>query len=91
VRPERAGEASGVLLTVLVTAGGVGVAAAASVIAILESSQTTANDAINGTSRVLAIAILVAAATLMAVRRHPVRRGLMAPLSMSASWTPPSA
>ncbi len=66
VRAERAGEASGVLLTVLVTAGGVGVAAAAGVIALLENSQT------------------------MAVRRHLVRRGLMAPLSMSAPWTPPS-
>jgi hypothetical protein len=40
VRPERAGEAAGVLLTGLVTAGGIGVAAAASAIAVLESSGT---------------------------------------------------
>jgi hypothetical protein len=73
---------------VLVSAGGIGVAAA-SVIALLESSGTAANDAITGTLRVLAIAILVAAGTLLTVRRHLVRRGRMAPLSMTTSWTPP--
>jgi MFS family permease len=46
VRPERAGEASGVLLTVLVTAGGIGIAAAASAIALLESSGTSTHNAI---------------------------------------------
>jgi hypothetical protein len=57
---------------VLVTAGGVGVAAAASVIAILESSQTTANDAINGTLRVLAIAILTLPPSSRAVKLNAV-------------------
>lgn len=90
VRPERAGEASGVLLTVLVTAGGIGIAAAAGAIALLESSGTTPNHAINATLRAIAIAILAGAAVVMAVRHQLVRRGLMAPLSMKVAWTPPS-
>jgi MFS family permease len=89
VRPERAGEASGVLLTVLVTAGGVGVAAAASAISVLESSGTSPHVAINGTLRVLAVAVLVAAAVVMAVRHQLVRRGLVAPLSMKTDWRSP--
>jgi MFS family permease len=90
VRPERAGEASGVLLTVLVTAGGIGIAAAASAIALLESSGTSTHNAIDGTLRVIAIAVLLAAVTVMAVRHQLVRRGLMAPLSMKTAWKPPS-
>jgi hypothetical protein len=40
--------------------------------------------------RLIAIMVLVAAALVMAVRHQRVRRGLMAPLSMKAAWTPPS-
>jgi MFS family permease len=89
VRPERAGEASGVLLTILVAAGGVGVAASASVIAELHASGTTLNGAIDDVLRVLAIGVVAAAGVTMAVRHQLVRRGLAAPLSMNASWTPP--
>jgi Na+/melibiose symporter-like transporter len=90
VRPERAGEASGVVLTIVVTAGGVGIAAAASAIAQLEASGTSTHDAIDGTLRVIALLVIASAAVVMAVRAQLVRRGLMAPLSMDASWTPPS-
>ncbi len=72
------------------TAGGIGVAAAASAIAVLESSGTSTHNAIDGTLRVIAIAVLVAAITVMVVRAQLVRRGLMAPLSMKADWEPPS-
>ncbi len=41
VRPERAGEASGVTLTILVTSGGIGVAATAAAITLQESSGTS--------------------------------------------------
>src|SRR5947208_2742384 len=88
VRPERAGEASGVLLTILVTAAGVGVAAAASVIADLHTSGTALHTAINDVLRALAVAVVAAAGLTMAIRHQLVRRGLAAPLSMKANWTP---
>ncbi|MBV9917720.1 MAG: MFS transporter [Solirubrobacterales bacterium] len=91
VSPERAGEASGVLLTILVTAGGMGVAITAAVLELLERSGSSSHEAINGTLRVLALSIVVAAAAVMAIRHRLVRRGLMAPLSMKAQWTPPEA
>jgi Na+/melibiose symporter-like transporter len=89
VSPERAGEASGVLLTILVTAGGIGLATTATVLELVERSGTSANDAITGTLRVLAAGIIVAAVVMMTLRRRLVRRGLMPPLSMRAPWTPP--
>ncbi len=88
VSSERAAEASGVVLTVVVTVGGIGVAAAASAITALEQSATP-HDAINLTLRVIAIAVLVAAASVMTLRHQLVRRRLMAPLSMKQPWTPP--
>jgi MFS family permease len=84
VRPERAGEASGVVLTILVTAGGIGLAGAANAITLLEHSGTSTRGAIQGTLRVSAIAVLAAAVVVMAVRQLLVRRGVMAPLSMKA-------
>jgi EmrB/QacA subfamily drug resistance transporter len=90
VRPDRAGEASGVVLTILVTAGGIGIAAAAAAIAQLEASGTSPRAAIDGTLRVIALAVIAAAVLVMAARSALVRRGLMAPLSMKAEWTPPS-
>jgi Na+/melibiose symporter-like transporter len=89
VRPERAGEASGVTLTILVTCGGIGVAATAAAITLQESSGTSPNHAIDLTLRVMALAVLVAAGLVLAIRHGLVRRGLMAPLSMKAAWTPP--
>jgi EmrB/QacA subfamily drug resistance transporter len=88
VSPERAGEASGVLLTILVTAGGIGIAVAATVIEALVRSGTSSADAIHGTMRALGIGIIVAAAAVMAIRHHLVRRGLMAPLSMKEAQPP---
>ncbi len=82
VRPERAGEASGVLLTIVVSAGGVGVAAAASAIAELHGSGTSLHAAIDLVLRVLAVGLLVAASVSMLVRAHLVRLGLAAPLSI---------
>jgi MFS family permease len=89
VSPERAGEASGVLLTILVSAGGIAIAIAATVIQMLERSGTSAGTAINGTLQVAGIGIIVVAAAVMALRQRLVRRGLIAPLSMKASVTPP--
>jgi MFS family permease len=82
VSAERAGEASGVLLTILVTAGGIGIAVSATVIEALIRSGTSNADAIHGTMRALGIWIIVAAAAVMVIRHQLVRRGLMAPLSM---------
>jgi EmrB/QacA subfamily drug resistance transporter len=90
VSADRAGEASGVLLTILVTAGGIGIAVAATVIEALERSGTSANDAIHWTMRALGIGIIVAAVVVMVVRHQLVRRGLMAPLSMKAPVPTPS-
>ena len=87
VSAERAGEASGVLLTILVTAGGIGIAVAATVIEALVHSGTSSADAIQGTMRVLGIGIILAAAAVMAIRHQLVRRGLIAPLAMKASST----
>jgi MFS family permease len=89
VKPDRAGEASGVTLTILVTAGGVGVAAAAAAITLQEGSGSSPHHAIDLTLRVVALAVLVAAIVVMAIRHELVRRDLMAPLSMKAEWTPP--
>ncbi len=88
VSPERAGEASGVLLTILVTAGGIGIAVAATVIEALEHSGTSGTDAIHDTMGVLGIAIILAAAVVMAIRHRLVRRGLIAPLSMTEPQPP---
>jgi MFS family permease len=89
VSPERAGEASGVLLTILVTAGGIAIAVAATVIELLERSGTPAGTAINGTLQVSGIGIVVVAAAVMALRHRLVRRGLVTPLAMKASLAPP--
>ncbi len=89
VEPDRAGEASGVTLTILVTAGGIGVAAAAAAITLQESSGISSHNAIDLTLRVVALAVLLAAAVVMTIRHQLVRRNLMAPLSMKAVWTPP--
>jgi MFS family permease len=91
VNAERAGEASGVLLAILVTAGGIAIATSASVIEALERSGATASGAINGILRVLGIGIIGASALVMALRHELVRRGQIAPLSMKASFVPPAS
>jgi hypothetical protein len=40
--------------------------------------------------RAATLLLLASAALVMALRHRLVRRGLMAPLSMKAAWTPPS-
>jgi MFS family permease len=89
VRPERAGEASELTLTILVTAGGIGFAAAAAAITLQESAGTSPHQAIDLTLRVVAVLVLVAAIVVMAIREVLVRREKMAPLSMEAACTPP--
>jgi MFS family permease len=86
VRPERAGEASGVLLTIIVTAAGIGVAAAASAIAGLHSAGSPLHTAIGDVLRTLAATMVAAAGITLAVRHQLVRRGLAPPLSMKADW-----
>ncbi len=89
VQPDRAGEASGVTLTILVTAGGIGLATAAAAITLQESSGSSPHTAIDLTLRVVALMVLLSAVIVMAIRQVLVRRGLMAPLSMKAASTPP--
>ena len=84
VDPDRAGEASGVILTVLVSAGGFGLAIAATVIAGLERSGHGPQQAYFTTLRGTALIVLVWSAAVLTIRALLVRRGLMASLRMSA-------
>lgn len=89
VDTERAGEASGVVLTVLVSFGGFGLAIVATAIASLERAGHTPQFAYFGSLRVVAIVTVAWAAIVMVIRAVLVRRGLMPPLSMKAPWPPP--
>jgi hypothetical protein len=77
------------MLTIIVTAGGIGVAAAASAIGDLHVSGTPLHTAIEDVLRVLAGMVVAAAGVTLAVRHQLVRRGLTPPLSMKVDWTPP--
>ncbi|MFJ7072095.1 MFS transporter [Streptomyces sp. NPDC098781] len=79
VPPERAGEASGVLLTFLVTLGGVALAAAAAAITAMvpERSPEAAYDAV---LRLGGLVILAASVVVMAVRHRLVVLGRVPPL-----------
>jgi EmrB/QacA subfamily drug resistance transporter len=88
---DRAGEASGVLLTLLVSTGGIGLAAAASVITSLEQAGHSQQQAYFSSLRAVGVIVLAAAVVALIVRAALVRRGLMAPLSMSVDWDPPVA
>lgn len=90
VDTDRAGEASGVLLAVLVTAGGIGLAVVATTIASLERDGHTPQSSYFISLRLIALVTLAWALVMMGVRAVLVRRGLMAPLSMKKAWTPPS-
>jgi MFS family permease len=89
VDTDRAGEASGVLLTVLVTAGGIGLALVASLITSLEHSGHTQQQAYFFSLRLMSVIVLVWAAAVLSIRSVLVRRGIMAPLSMKVHWEPP--
>jgi len=80
VDTDRAGEASGVLLTVLVSAGGIGLALVAGVIAALERSGHSAQFAYFASLRVVAIATVAWAGLMMLARFALSRRGLVPPL-----------
>jgi hypothetical protein len=84
VDPDRAGEASGVVLTFLVTFGGIGLAGAASIIGAFEHAGHGKNDAYETTLLIFALLSLAASLIVMVLRRFLVRRGLMKPLSMAA-------
>ncbi|MFD0008917.1 MFS transporter [Streptomyces sp. NPDC127178] len=66
IRPERAGEASGVTLTAIVTAGGVGIALAGSAL----GTQTVTKGAVQGTLVATAAICLASAGVLATARRN---------------------
>jgi MFS family permease len=84
VAPERAGEASGVLLTFLVTLGGVALAAAAAAITAMTPERTpeAAYDAILRSGGAV---ILAASVVVMAVRHRLVVLGQVPPLGSRAT------
>lgn len=84
VDPDRAGQASGIVLTFLVTLGGIGLAAAASIISALERTGHSPRDAQETTLVIYALLSIAAAVIVMSIRAYLVRRGLMKPLSMAA-------
>lgn len=69
VAPERAGEASGVTLAILVGAAGLSVAVAATAIELVARGGTGLGTPIDEVLRVLAIASAALAAALMLARR----------------------
>ncbi|WP_084792451.1 MFS transporter [Mycobacterium sp. E136] len=74
VRPERAGEAAGVTLTVLVSLAGVGVAVASTVLEMLQRNGTPAAEAIDAILAVLAVALLAAGAVVLSIARRTATR-----------------
>lgn len=70
VRPERAGEAAGVTLTVLVSLAGFGVAVASTVLEMLQRNGTPAAEAIDAILAVLAVVLLAAGAVVLWVARR---------------------
>jgi EmrB/QacA subfamily drug resistance transporter len=69
VRPERAGEAAGVALTVLVTLAGVGVAVSGTVLEMLQRAGLSAAGAIDAVVAVLAALLLPAGAVVLVITR----------------------
>jgi MFS family permease len=84
VDPDRAGEASGVVLTILVTIGGIGLAAAATTVQALTHAGYANGSAYEITLRLCAFLSLGASVVVMVIRQLLVRRGLMKPLSITA-------
>jgi MFS family permease len=75
--------ASGVVLTFLITTGGVGLAGAASIIGGLLRAGHDPASAYNTTLRAFALLALAASVAVLLIRHMLVRRGLMKPLSMA--------
>ncbi|MEW2082727.1 MFS transporter [Streptomyces sp. NPDC005283] len=90
VPPARAGEASGVLLTFLVTLGAVALAAAAATITAM-TPEHPPEDAYDAILRVGGAVILLASVVVMAVRHRLVVHGKVPALSMHAPWPPAGA
>src|SRR5262249_46342185 len=88
VDPDRAGEASGVVLTFLVTCGGIGLAGAASIIASFLHAGRSPASAYRETLRFFGLVSLGLAVIVMVIRHLLVRRGIMKPLSMAADRLP---
>ncbi|MFD4022711.1 MFS transporter [Streptomyces sp. NPDC058576] len=87
VPPARAGEASGVLLTFLVTLGAIALAGAAAAITAMTPEQPP-EDAYDAILRFGGAVILFASIVVMTVRHRLVRLGKVPPLSMRAPWPP---
>ncbi|MFF7176939.1 MFS transporter [Streptomyces sp. NPDC008121] len=83
VAPARAGEASGVLLTFLVTLGAIALAGTAAAISAL-TPQHPAEDAYDAVLRLGGVVIFAAAVIVMVVRHRLVALGVVPPLSMRA-------
>jgi hypothetical protein len=77
---ERTGEASGVVLTVVVTMGGIGVALAATTISGFQHGGRGIADAYATTLRIFAAICFGWAIFVLGARAVLVRRGKMAPL-----------
>ena len=67
--PDRAGEASGVVLTILVTIGGIGLAAAATVVQALTQAGYDKGSAYEITLRLCAFLSLGASVVVMVIRQ----------------------
>nr|CRL67995.1 arabinose efflux permease family protein [Mycolicibacterium malmesburyense] len=74
VRPERAGEAAGVTLTVLVSLAGVGVAVSSTALEMLQRNGIPAAEAIDGILAVLAVVLFTAGAVVLWVVRRTATR-----------------
>ncbi|MGW7370088.1 MFS transporter [Streptomyces sp. NPDC054841] len=90
VPPARAGEASGVLLTFLVTLGAIALAAAAAAITAM-TPEKPPQDAYDAILRFGGAVILAASVVVMAARHRLVVHGKLPPLSMRAPWPPVGA
>ncbi|MFE5723134.1 MFS transporter [Streptomyces erythrochromogenes] len=87
VAPARAGEASGVLLTFLVTLGAIALAGTAAAISAM-TPQRPPEDAYDAILRLGGVVIVAAAVAVMVVRHRLVALGKVPPLSMRAGDEP---
>ena len=88
VPPARAGEASGVVLTFLVTLGAIALAGAAATITAM-TPESPAEDAYDTILRFGGAVILLTSVVVLVVRHRLVVHGKVPPLSMHAPWPPP--
>lgn len=83
VRPERAGEAAGVTLTVLVSLAGVGVAVSSTVLEVLQRNGIPTARAIDTIIAVLGVLLLAAGTVVLWTARRSVTRSAPSPPSAS--------